>query len=391
MKTQLLLCLAIAPLTQALEVHEWGTFTVLSSSSGNQVSWYQPYTDLAALPDFVGKSFGKSATARVRMETPVLYFYSEEEQDVSVEVNFKGGNITETFPFSPRIYEQGRQTASWTGRLLPPDHQEALALIPEVKNPDPTEPYAAAREVPDAWIFKSSLTENPFTKNEILAPQAEKFIFYRGSGSTAPNLLLSLSGENEISLTSREEMAFPFSVALQVSGENASWEVLPELAAKAEMSNTLETPSIPISQAEAELSKIWETALTEQGLTPEESAAMVATWKHTWFREQGTRVLTIVPQEWVDPVLPISITPAPKELKRVFVARLEVLSPAQEDRLLTILGGNEFDPEEAKEDLDSLNLGRFQVGGLTIATQKQAERMLVRFYDLRRVNSKPED
>ena len=75
-----------------LQVHEWGTFTVLVSSSGQTVNWYQPYSDIAKLPPFVqGDPMQMKSTikkASVRMETPVVYFYPEEEMPISVRVAF---------------------------------------------------------------------------------------------------------------------------------------------------------------------------------------------------------------------------------------------------------------------------------------------------------------
>src|SRR5687768_9025823 len=95
-----------------LEVHEWGTFTVLSGSDGAALQWYQPAEDLDLLPEFVGggfSPFSKAAniTSMVRMETPVLYFYPEKEMSVRVEVAFNNGRITDWFP-APGPYESGR-------------------------------------------------------------------------------------------------------------------------------------------------------------------------------------------------------------------------------------------------------------------------------------------
>ena len=61
---------------------------------------------------------------------------------------------------------------------------------------------------------------------------------------------------------------------------------------------------------------------------------MVKTWDDSWFAEQGTRVLYTLPQQWTDGVLPLAITPAPKEVRRVFVGRAELITPAMEWALL---------------------------------------------------------
>jgi hypothetical protein len=76
MKTTLFACFCLGSFAQALEVHEWGTFTVLSGSNGYQALWYATFSDLAKLPDFVSPGMGsKAGLASIRMETPVIYFY----------------------------------------------------------------------------------------------------------------------------------------------------------------------------------------------------------------------------------------------------------------------------------------------------------------------------
>jgi hypothetical protein len=54
---------------------------------------------------------------------------------------------------------------------------------------------------------------------------------------------------------------------------------------------------------------------------------MVDTWRDSWF-EEGTRLLYIVPRATVDAMLPLDIKPHPIETARVFVGRLELITPA---------------------------------------------------------------
>src|ERR1700751_5817331 len=58
-------------------VHEWGTFTSVAGDDGNAVQW-RTFAGRPDLPCFV-YSFGGikgNLSGTVRMETPVLYFYS---------------------------------------------------------------------------------------------------------------------------------------------------------------------------------------------------------------------------------------------------------------------------------------------------------------------------
>src|SRR5690349_19304657 len=91
-----------------LVVHEWGTFTSIAGKDGIALEW-RPLNGPTDLPKFVhtiekegdglrhlqGK---RELTAAVRMETPVLYFYSPNEIDVNVKVDFPKGTITEWYP-----------------------------------------------------------------------------------------------------------------------------------------------------------------------------------------------------------------------------------------------------------------------------------------------------
>ena len=70
-----------------------------------------------------------------------------------------------------------------------------------------------------------------------------------------------------------------------------------------------------------------EDMLIAQGLYQDEAQAMFETWRDSWF-EEGSRLLYIVPRQFVDQVLPLTITPAPAQTVRVFVGRLELVTPA---------------------------------------------------------------
>ena len=62
---------------------------------------------------------------------------------------------------------------------------------------------------------------------------------------------------------------------------------------------------------------------------------MVDTWSRSYFRTMGLRILYIVPRAWTDKLLPITISPAPTDLVRTLVGRVEVLAPPDEAELLS--------------------------------------------------------
>src|SRR3989449_3921212 len=97
----------VVPGDNRLVVHEWGTFTSIAGKDGVALEW-RPLNGPPDLPKFVhtiqegdaGLRNARKAdlTAVVRMETPVIYFYSNNEMDVSVKVDFPKGKITEWYP-----------------------------------------------------------------------------------------------------------------------------------------------------------------------------------------------------------------------------------------------------------------------------------------------------
>src|SRR4029077_15456276 len=63
-----------------------------------------------------------------------------------------------------------------------------------------------------------------------------------------------------------------------------------------------------------------QTSLISGGLYPEEAHAMLESWKDSWFEERS-RLLYIVPNSFVEKILPLSIEPQPATVPRVFVGR----------------------------------------------------------------------
>jgi hypothetical protein len=58
----------------------------------------------------------------------------------------------------------------------------------------------------------------------------------------------------------------------------------------------------------------------------DEARAMIATWRNSWF-EEGSRLLYILPAQSVNAVLPLAVQPAPAATVRVFVGRLDLVTP----------------------------------------------------------------
>ena len=290
-----------------LVVHEWGTFTSVSTADGQRQTW-SPLTGPSDLPSFVYRSKQQTDFARgncvkcgwayVRMETPVLYFYSDKELPVSVKVGFPQGSITEWFPQA----SQSERGINWTNFMVKP------GATPNFPTEKAESHYYPARETDAAPIQ--------------LGAEQEKFLFYRGIGNFDLPITAKLAGDQVVLKNSgREEMAQV--ILFENRGGQVGWRILNSLKGE----TTLARPALgqSLDSLRDELVK----TLTAQDLYEKEAAAMVKTWSNSWF-EDGLRVFYIVPRKTTDAILPITITPAPAELNRVLVGRLEIITPEME-------------------------------------------------------------
>ena len=89
---------------------------------------------------------------------------------------------------------------------------------------------------------------------------------------------------------------------------------------------------------------------------------MVNTWKRSYFRAAGTRVLYVLPREWTDRLLPLHLNPRPRELVRTLVGRVELQTGQEVESVLSKIGQN--------RGLESLNLGRFAESKLRLIRHK---------------------
>jgi len=78
-------------------------------------------------------------------------------------------------------------------------------------------------------------------------------------------------------------------------------------------------------------------AVLSLGLTRDEASAMVQTWWDSYFKKPALHVFWVAPGSEAERILPLKITPKPREKVRVLVGRSEVLRPSFEKQL-----GKEF-------------------------------------------------
>jgi len=291
-----------------LVVHEWGTFTSIAGENGQAVEW-RPLDASSDLPCFVER-FGTpkgSIAARVRMETPVLYFYAPRAMTVDVSVRFKQGLITEWFPHAsvtPTI-----ASADWTGFGRPTSSSNAAWHGVTVQ---PNAPAAFLDDHRESHYYVARRTD---AAPLAVGSTSEKFLFYRGIAEFEPPIsaLVRDNGRVEISSTA----ALGDVIFFENHGGSISYRSVHSSSTHA----TFDPPVLDGESAtpQAELEKV----LIAHGLYPAEAKAMVETWRDSWF-EDGSRLFYVVPRGTIDDVLPIDISPAPQSLVRVFVGRVEL-------------------------------------------------------------------
>jgi hypothetical protein len=305
-----------------LTVHEWGTFTSISARDGQPIDWL-PLTGSTDLPSFVEHlrepNFKGGLRGTIRMETPVIYFYAPRETTVSVNVSFAKGLITEWYPHSasaaavdPRkdfslFLMQGQGNIAWNSVHIEPGGATDFPRD-STKNH-----YYAARETSSA----------PIRVGTPSGDQHERFLFYRGVSAFTPPISATLSADGTVLVQSQLQEEIPDVILFERRGNKVGYRILGPLRDQTSLVPPTLEGSLPALFSDLE------GILISQGLHADEAHAMLETWKTSWF-EQGSRLFYIVPRNFVDSVLPLSVSPLPTEITRVFVGRLELITPATE-------------------------------------------------------------
>lgn len=310
-----------------LTVHEWGTFTSVAGPDGSAIEW-DALGGKDDLPHFVNEFAFRCSKVSIRgtarMETPVMYFYSSEAMQANVKVAFPRGLITEWYPKAVyQVFQRsgvdgathrlqanlnGIDTSlrSLTGAIEWANIQVEPNTSPALPTENTQSRYYAARATDSA----------PLTVGD----QHEKFLFYRGVGRFPIPLAAQIESDGSIVVQRRGAETVPAVILF----ENRAGQMGYRNAGVVKDAVNLESPvldsSVPVLRTELE------AVLVAQGLFPKEAEAMVETWKDSWF-EEGMRLIYIVPSRAVDAFLPLHVDPAPSETARVFVGRIELITP----------------------------------------------------------------
>jgi hypothetical protein len=329
----------------AVVVHEWGTFTTVADDAGQAINW-TPLGGPTDLPCFVehykNKVFktgfnpeaevpidydaARSAlVGKVRMETPVIYFYSPAEATVSVRVRFPQGLITEWYPTA--VANQANVVPSLLAdpNVVGGVDWPSVRITPNGASAFPggagTSHYYAARQTDASPIWVNG--------------QNEKFLFYRGVASFPVPISAALGSDGSVQVTNLGTDPIPAVILFDNRAGIVRYRLHGALKSSARLEPATTTADV------ASLRAVLVRVLKETGLYEKEAEAMVATWRDSWF-EEGTRVFYVLPSRAVDAVLPLTITPAPAAIARAFVGRMELITPASLVQVQSALATNDI-------------------------------------------------
>ncbi len=341
-------------------LHEWGTFTSVSGSDGILLPGVERSEE--ALPSFtyaheamhhnnsISIPFSKGiswqrplANVTVRMETPVIYFYTGESFQARVEVGFKGGTISQWYP-----QRSGGETLPALKRNekgLPLQEENTLdfakgydgSISWEVK----VEPAGA-----DAFgrVFRGGETPgwlHPRQPDSALVStkdgETEKYLFYRGLGRLDPPVRFAAT-DSALNVVNCGAETLQHLLVFDLNERHeARWSrpaAVPAIMHTGRNSELLPLDAQPYRAGwQKPLYEDAAAMLTTAGLTRQEADGMLQTWWSSYFDKPGVRVFWVVPASYVNEVLPLKVTPTPRESVRVILGRTEILTPKFEKLL----------------------------------------------------------
>jgi hypothetical protein len=287
------------PTPSGVVAHEWGTFTSVAGPDGSPMRWYA-LGGPTKLPCFVYQSqmlTKSSVFTTVRMETPVIYFYAAHPVTLSVDVAFPAGTLTEWYP---QARNESPARLTWKSVQVVPGEDLTLPTGGEGNH------YYTARAT-DAAPLR-------------VGKEQEKLLFYRGAGDLAVPIRARFREDGKVELLNVTAQTVASAFVFENREGRVGYRVVRDLSGTA----AVDRPQLGADSAA--LRERLAEELTRAGLYPKEALAMVETWRDSWF-EEGTRVIYLVPRPVVEAALPLTISPAAAQTERVFVGRVEMLSP----------------------------------------------------------------
>jgi len=276
--------------------------------------------------------------SRLKGETPVIYFYPRDVMKVKVEVDFPTGLWTQWYPqastVSPGLVQAGSPPRTRDGRIS----WDVIVRPPAMKNNEPPVTgrdalWNFARDVDAAYVYPDRPAGFVNTTATSASSEVERFIFYRGLGEAPLPLDVRLAN-GRIAATTSEREGLQHLFILRVENGRGAYSYRTALRPDQALDEAIPSmdASLPLDQFVGEVAAHVAKRLTDSGLYKPEALAMVNTWKSSYFKTDGVRLLFVLPGAWTNRFIPMRIEPAPAELVRVMVGRVELLDTARETR-----------------------------------------------------------
>lgn len=393
-------CITATLITQqcaAYEIHEWGTFTSISGSDGILLNGL--HHEEERLPFFVhalsgmqnrGPSMTKGwmrpvRNVTIKMETPVIYFYSDKAMQARVEVGFKGGSISQWYPMRSggESVHKTNNPRFFNTSLRPPYKPLKEDVFKNNGGIDFSQTRHGAitwdvdvlgKEASRGLVFKSGETlnwlrpRNPKANILRVGKEHEDYLFYRGIGNFALPITLTVDQNEALHINNRSHEAIPFILVHEViPGQGVRFLTLDKGIGTGK-SKTIQVSDMKTSANwSREIYDSMFQGLTHSGLFAEEAHGMIQTWWDSYFTRPGLRVFWIVPNSDTNRILPLRISPAPQKIVRTLVGRSEILRPSFEQTLVK---------EYLKKDKKKSKWPRYQSGRFGESYQQRIKKLL---------------
>ena len=358
------------------EVHEWGTLTSVQGSDGVTLDGLRH--EERDLPSFVHhlRDVNRLTGVSPKMETPVIYFYTPEERRMRVSVTFPHGLITQWYPAATSSNasglvvngngqpNEGQRVPLRHGHILWGQYQDLHVLGPKVRDPGfpavaDDDPWRFCRQTEANAISVCrhnrvrNLPKNSRPKGTNTVNEYERCLFYRGLGDFSMPLSIEVFEEKALAdnkhhvrlriRNTNPKEPVRHHVLICVRGNRFGFHILNVADFRSAAGGTcvLDMKSKADTEATAILLRDLAERLVSLGLFTDEAYAMGRTWQHGWLGDEGLRMLYTLPRPYVDRVLPLHVSTlqpraAKKEtwrVERVFVGRVDLLSPTREAKL----------------------------------------------------------
>ncbi len=257
----------------------------------------------------------------------VIYFHSDKETKINVNVTFQTGRPTMWFPKQSEVSKDEKRV-SWTNLTITPNKPSN-----PLREPKGSLWWETARDTEGAYVI---------TKEG----EAEKFIFYRGDMDKSDPVVKVKLEDKTISLINSS----PHKYKGVLVAFDKKLKYIPEL--NKSMQIDMDSGIIDTKTAMGEL----ENMIKREGLTDKESTAVTKIWAKYFFDRPGLRIIYMMSREYADNLIKLDIEPKPKSIKRAMLAIVNETDSLIKG-LINKLGADE--PETREKATETLiKLGR---------------------------------